>query len=372
MDNIAIISTNRDQYSETFIHNHVKLLPQRIHFLFGGYLPQLYSRDKGLSAFPIIGPKKRWFTLFKKGRENTTETLIAAIESYLVKNNIKLVFCEYGPSGVELMHIAQKLNIPLIIHFHGYDAYRDDVLGTYGKQYPELFAMAAQIIGVSKHMCNQLIKLGCSENKLTYLPYGIDTGIFKFSEHTNKERIFIACGRFVEKKAPHITIRAFEKVFRQNNLARLMMVGDGELLKGSVELVKELGIQEAVEFKGALTQKEIARLYISSFAFLQHSITTATNDSEGTPLSVMEAMAAGLPVVATRHAGISDIITDPTLGFLVEEKNLDEMAGKMLYLLNNPLIAADMGRKASEHIHENYGIDVYTGKLSNLISQSIP
>lgn len=370
MDNVAIISTNKNKYSETFIHNHVKLLPLPIHFLFGGYLPTLYSQDKGQTTFPIVRNKK-WFAL-KKEPIYEKEKLTAAIEAYLIKHKIKLILCEYGPSGVELMRSAKKLSIPLIVHFHGYDAYRDDILSSYGKQYKELFSIATQIIGVSKHMCNQLITLGCSEAKLNYLPYGIDTGIFKFSGNERKEIIFISCGRFVEKKAPHITIKAFEKVYRQRNDARLIMIGDGELLKYSADLVNQLGIHHAVEFKGALGQKEIASLYSKSFAFLQHSITTRTNDSEGTPLSVMEAMATGLPVVATTHTGINDIITNEGLGYLVEEKNSDEMAEKMLYLVKNSATATEIGQRASEHIHKNYTLDIYTKKLSDLIRQSIP
>jgi glycosyltransferase involved in cell wall biosynthesis len=124
-------------------------------------------------------------------------------------NQIEIVLAEYGPSGVEMMSICNQLNIPLVVHFHGYDAYRNDVLSTYGTYYKELFQKASAIIGVSKDMCSQLIKLGCPKPKINYLTCGIDTSIFQFLHETALENKFVFCGRFVAKKAPELVIQAF-------------------------------------------------------------------------------------------------------------------------------------------------------------------
>ena len=267
--NIAIISTNKNQYSETFIQNHVALLSGNIHFLFDGYLPKKYSIDKGVSEFSFEDDFKqsKWGKLFNKNSFDFNNQLRKAIEKYLLMNKVQAVLAEYGPCGVEMMSICEKLKIPLIAHFHGYDAYRNDILSSFGKSYKELFDNASAIIGVSLDMCSQLKKLGCSEDKIHYLPYGIDVNIFKPGAGRKRNLTFVACGRFVEKKAPDLTIKAFSLVLKEVPEAKMIMIGEGELLNECKKISKELNIQHAIEFTGKLTQAEIAIIYQRSLIF---------------------------------------------------------------------------------------------------------
>lgn len=369
--NLAIISTNKDKYSETFIHNHVKLLPASIHFLFDGYLPKQVSKDKGLTSYSLLElDSKKTFSFLKRKAPTEKKRLEFAVENYLTTYKIDVILCEYGPSGVELMSIAKRCNIPLIVHFLGYDAYRDDILNSFGKQYKELFSISAAIIAVSKHMAAQLKALGCPENKIHHLCCGIDETVFKPNSKKERSLTFVACGRFVEKKAPYLTIKAFELVLRKTPNAKLIMVGDGELLQECKNLVNELSISNSIEFKGVQRQDQIAGIYAEALAFVQHSITTAQNDSEGTPLAIMGAMSAALPVISTKHGGISDIIVENETGFLVEEKDIEEMAKKMLFVIENPERAEIIGKAASQYIKANHTLNLYTQKLFELIKKS--
>ena len=369
---IAIVSTNKDKYSETFIHNHVKLLPAQVHFLFDGYLPTQVSTNKGITSQSILELKKeKRFWPFRKKALTERENLALAIEHYLREHHIDVLLCEYGPSGVEMMPIAQKCKIPLVVHFHGYDAYRKDVLSAYGKHYPELFSVAAKVIAVSNHMALQLQKLGCDKNKVRYLCYGVDTQLFQVNVNEKQNAVFVACGRFVKKKAPQLTLEAFALVLKKNPRAKLLMIGDGELLQSCKELSLTLGIQGSVEFKGVLTQAEIAAQFYRALAFIQHSITTDENDSEGTPLTILEAMSAGLPVVSTKHGGIEEVVTEGETGFLVEEGDVEAMAERMNYLIANTQIAKQMGEKASEWVHKDYNLKLYTERLFEILKESI-
>lgn len=369
---IAIVSTNKDKYSETFIHNHVKLLPANVHFLFGGYFPKKYSTDGGRTEHAFVS--SFFFYLkkfFSKKEVEEKQFLRASVEHYLVKNNIQLLFCEYGPSGVEMMDVASKLKMPLLVHFHGYDAYRNDVLSSYGKFYPQMFGIARAMIVVSVNMRKQLIKLGAPADKLTVLPNGIDLNIFKNQNRIKKENTFVYCGRFIEKKSPLTIIRAFSKVLDVNPEVNLVMIGDGDLLEPSRSLVNELGLQSAVEFKGVLKQQEIAEILNSSLVFVQHAITTALNDSEGTPMVILEAGACGLPVISTRHGGIPDVIIDGETGFLLAENDEQGLVEKMLVLANEPGLAMRLGKNAEKRIIEHYGMDGYIGRLFNLIVRQV-
>ncbi len=365
--NLAIISTNKDKYSETFIHNHVKHLPGNIHFLFDGYLPKQYSGDKGLSCGSLSGFRKsNWLRLFGAISEPDTE-LRSGLERYLKHHRIDVLLCEYGPGGVEMLPVAQKLNIPLVVHFHGYDAYRNDILNSYGTHYKYLFAYAGAVIAVSGHMQAQLIALGCDVKILHTLRYGIDTTVFKTVPARREAHTFVACGRFVEKKAPLHTIRAFKQVLEKFPDAKLIMIGDGELLDASMALVLELKLSGSVEFTGVLSQQEIAGIFCRATVFVQHSVTSAINDSEGTPLTIMEAMACGLAVVTTKHGGIPDIIKDGETGFLVNEHDVDQMAEYMCKLLSAPEHARLMGERAAEKIAKEHCLLNYTDKLWRII-----
>ncbi|MBL4668314.1 MAG: glycosyltransferase family 4 protein [Flavobacteriales bacterium] len=270
-----------------------------------------------------------------------------------------------------MMSICKKLNIPLIVHFHGYDAYRNDILNSFENRYKELFDKASAVIGVSLDMCLQLMSLGCPQPKLHYLPYGIDTNIFKLDAKNKRSLTFVACGRFVEKKAPHLTIKAFSIVLKEVPEAKMIMIGEGELLNDCKKLSKELNIQNAIRFTGILSQDEIADIYNNSLAFVQHSIKTDQNDSEGTPLVILESGAAGLPVVSTLHAGIIDVVEEGETGFLVKEKDVEGMANRMLFLAKNRLVAMEMGQKAIQKIRTDYNIEAYTQRLWELMSNNI-
>jgi colanic acid/amylovoran biosynthesis glycosyltransferase len=370
--NIAIVSTNKDKYSETFIQNHVKLLPGNIHFLYEGYLPTRYSLDRGLTGQSFQKyERNKWFNFRKRVSENEKNNLTDTIERYLAKNEVDVILCEYGPSGVELMPIAKHLNVPLVVHFHGYDAYRDDILNSYGKSYVNLFKDASAVIAVSRHMQQHLITLGCQPSKLHCLPCGVSLNLFQPTNKPKNEIIFVSCGRFVPKKSPASTIKAFAKVLGEIPDAKLRMIGDGELLDNCIDLCKNFGISNSVEFKGQLSPFQVAETLRESFAFVQHSITTSENDSEGTPLTILESGACGLPVISTRHGGIPDVIIEGETGFLVEENDIEGMAERMLYLVRNPELASDMGKKASQHIRANYNLEKNIKNLARILKSAV-
>ena len=352
---LAIISPNRSKYSETFIQAQIEYLPFDKLLLTEGIMPTLYSTDNGETMAPISAKKKWWQATDPK----------KALTKFLIGQNVDVVLAQYGVTGVEVMQSCLMAGIPLIVHFHGYDAYRDDVMRNQGKSYPDLFKLAAGIIIVSRDMYQQLLSLGCPENKLRLLPYGVDSDFF--IQHDSVGSTFVTCGRFVAKKSPLNTIHAFAKVHEQFPEARLTMIGDGELLEAAKELVISLNLSGRVNFAGVLSQGEISAVFGRAFAFVQHSLRAADNDSEGTPLAILEAMSSGLPVVATRHAGIIDVV-DETTGILVEEGDVEAMADAMIHLLKKREWAASLGENGRKRIEKQYTRKQYLEALQIFIN----
>jgi colanic acid/amylovoran biosynthesis glycosyltransferase len=368
--NLAIISTNNNKYSETFIRNQVDLLPYKIFYLFDGYLPKQFSTDKGKTSSYFIHTWVQKLGLTIKNKPDSKKRLEQAIIHYLQKNNIRLLLCQYGPSGVELMPIALATKIPMLVYFHGYDAYRNDILNSYGKGYKELFKVAEKIIVVSKDMRKQLITLGCPEEKLNYLVYGVNTEKFKTSELKAK-KYFVYCGRFVEKKSPQTIIQAFHHFYEQNKDYTLVMIGDGPLLEECKHLRKKLNLENFITFTGAISTEKIIAIYQEAVCFLQHSVISTTNDSEGTPVSILEAMSFGLPVIATKHGGITDIITDTVTGFLINEHDINGMVKKMQDVVNNSDQIKEIVLDARQYVVKNHGVKNYIYSLTQLIHQVV-
>jgi glycosyltransferase involved in cell wall biosynthesis len=365
---LAIVTTNRSKYSETFIQNHISHLPGPILVLSGGYLPQYYSvgrRDASVRFRKGQGVLDKF-----RSSSRREEELVKSISQTLRSYQVKAVLAEYGPSGVEMMPICQSIGIPLVVHFHGYDAYRVDVLSSYGKRYREMFQQVMAVIAVSKHMFDQLLCLGCPREKLHYLPYGIDNQIF-YNQKKKRKPQLVCCGRFVEKKGQLFTIRAFKKIAEKYAELQLILIGDGPLRSPCELLVQELGLEARVIFTGILRQEEIATFFNESIVYVQHSIRPSDSDMEGTPLAILEAGACGLPVVATRHTGINDVIKEGETGFLVDEEDIDSMSQSLRVLVENPDLALNMGEKNAREISENYSLDRYTMRLWNIINDSL-
>lgn len=366
MKNLAILSPNENAYSETFIQAH-RNLPFNIFFYCNAnnYVPAQLAGTKRI----LRGFNKIYFKLKSLINKKLTRSE-HALKYLLKKKKIDCVLAEYGVTAAASLEVIKSLHLPLVVHFHGFDASSKDVLLKYKEKYIEVFQYAKFIVVVSNKMLTDLIKLGCPPDKIVLTTYGPNADFFDIKPAFTTKN-FTAIGRFVDKKAPHLTIRAFSKAAKRYPDARLSLGGKGKLLGACKELVKELGIEDQVSFLGTQSRTEIANLFSASLAFVQHSVTAENGDSEGTPVAVLEASAAGLPVIATRHAGIPDVIEHGVSGFLVEEKDVERMADYMLELCENPEIAKTMGTNGKRNIGLNFTIEKHLACLADLINKTI-
>jgi glycosyltransferase involved in cell wall biosynthesis len=206
-------------------------------------------------------------------------------------------------------------------------------------------------------MRRKLIGLGAPENKIHYNPYGVDCDTFKVSDPSAAVPVLLAVGRFVDKKAPHLTIRAFAVARKDCPNARLRMIGDGPLLSQCRDLVDRLCLRESVEFLGAQPPEVVRKELRQARAFVQHSVEAASGDSEGLPNTILEAGASGLPVIATRHAGIPEAVVEGETGLLVDEGDVSAMAMGMSQLLLEPQLARRLGHAARQRMVNCFSIE---------------
>lgn len=364
---IALASPAENAWSETFIAAHIDRL-NKVELLFSGGVPPR-NASRGGPLVRSVGLASYWDRLVGKWSGGLPGLARGRLEQRLREFLPDVVLAEYGNMGAEIVEACAKAGVPLVVHFHGFDAHRTDYIARYGN-YRELFSYAIALVVVSRAMEAQLLAIGAPREKVVYNCYGIDVQRFVPGRPDLAPPHFLAIGRFAEKKAPQLTIRAFAKVVAQRPQARLTMVGQGRLWEACHQLVKELGLQGSVDLCGVKKPDEIVGLLHVSRAFVQHSVVTASNDHEGTPLAVLEAMATGVPVVATRHAGIADVVEHGVRGLLCAEHDVDGMAAGMLRLVDDPALAGAMGAAGRAYTERAHRVEVQVGNLQRILERA--
>jgi glycosyltransferase involved in cell wall biosynthesis len=361
---VCMASLDRCAYSETFIRAQLNRLPAEMFHLWGQ--PQRPKRTQ--DCLWVVEDESILRSGFGADLE---DSIRRSLVRYLREHRIEAVLGQYGITCVEYLEPCAELGIPLIPHFHGFDAYRNDLLASYETDYRRLFEAAPAIIVVSTDMARQLEGLGAPREKIRVIPCGVDPDRFGGADPFNAPPTFLAVGRFVAKKGPQLTLHAFSQVLERRPDARLVMIGEGGLKSPCMHLARAMGIDGSVDFGGARPHSEVVRRMRSARAFVQHSVRPENGDSEGTPVAVMEAGAAGLPVVASAHAGIADVVQHGETGFLVEETDTRAMAEYMIALADDPALATRLGQKASERIRAEYSFDVSIARLWKVIHDAI-
>jgi glycosyltransferase involved in cell wall biosynthesis len=351
---------------ETFVRAHADGLPAKV-TLIHDLPPRIDDRPILSQALPSRAFRKAARLI--RRRDWDWELTSAYLKAFR-RSRPKAVLAEFGQAGVAVADACRRMALPLIVHFHGADISKHAVLRAYTDRYRALFRQARAIVAVSKPMQQRLIDLGAPRDVVYCNPCGVDCGLFKSASPSTSEPVFLAVGRFVEKKAPQLTILAFAQVHRQRPLARLRMIGDGPLLDSCRDLARGLGVGEAVAFLETRPHAVIQEEMRKARAFVQHSVEAPSGDCEGTPVAVLEAGASGLPVVATRHAGIPDVVIDGQTGLLVDERDVAGMAGAMLRVIDEPALAARLGAAGRERVSAHFSMDRSLERLWTIIASA--
>ncbi|MEA5441883.1 glycosyltransferase [Cyanobium gracile] len=361
---IAIFTTNRQAYSETFIRAHINNLPFDILTVFHNERGFEDAYGKQIAKSKTIAAKLKDFLL---NRPKAQMTQRGDVADWLQKNRPSAILAEFGPIGAMMCHESEQARIPLVVHFHGADASNKDMIQEYRKGYEDMFRIAKAIVVVSNQMFNSLVELGAPIEKIVVNTYGADQIFFSGSFPSHSDQILLSVGRFVEKKSPMLTILSFSLVVRKFPNAKLWMAGDGPLLEAARQFTHALSISSNVEFLGVLTPDRVREKMRQVRGFVQHSLHASNGDAEGTPVGIIEAQLAGLPVVSTRHAGIPDVVEDGKTGYLVEEGDWEEMAEAMLTLLKDPLLAGSLGKAARERALPRFTLESHIANLAEII-----
>ena len=360
---MLVFAPTRRAASETFVRANLAGLPFAVSAYFGDEFPlnQPARLAYGLSVLVSKAcTRLGWLRL--------AEWPAALVALALIRRHRPdVVLAEFGFHAVRVMQAAAFAEVPFVVHFRGSDLSAQRRIGVLRGRYRRLVSIASGGVCKSKQMAAKLEQLGMLPSRILISASGANPALFKAGNPALSAPVFLAVGRFVAKKGPLKTIRAFAL----QPIGELWMVGDGPLFEDARRLVQDLQLQARVCFLGVKTQPEVADLMRQVRVFVQHSLIAPDGDSEGNPVSVMEAQLSGLPVVATRHAGIPDVVLDGCTGLLVEEGDVQGMAAAMERLMADPGLAARFGSAGRDRVLAGFTLGHHLQALTGFLQQQI-
>ena len=334
--------------TETFIVNQINMLPQYQHAVFTvDFINQLESiatvyhpPQKNILAAKVLLANE--ISFFKKK--------LKKVKPDIIHGHFITDACVFRP-------VTKKVDIPKVCSCYGYDV---SVIPVKFKNFYKFFYKPIieeydLFLAMTDEMKKDLLEMGFPENKVIVHYHGVDTKKFNFPRNykTAISRLnVLTVASLLEVKGHETVLRALAEAknhgegfdFEYN------VVGSGELLEHLTKLTKELGIADDVHFHGAVRHGDtFKKLLQNADVFAHPSITTKENDKEGIPGAIVEAMASGLPVIATEHGGIPFVVTDLKTGFLIKEHDFKAMTNIFCQLYLEPSMRERIGREAKEY-----------------------
>lgn len=377
MKKVVILRDEILPLSETFILEQTRYLKH--------WHPILVGKKLCKDGLCLDGLEYR---IIPKVRENIVQKLSTrtksmlgvenkSISSYIRLLEPDLIHVHFGTDAVHYWDSIKYLNIPILVTLHGYDIniskewWRQGNGGRFMKRYPErLLSLSkhpnVRFIAVSQAIKEKAIEFGIAEDKVQVHYIGVDTNKFKPSglPLSQRDNTILFVGRFVEKKAPLQLIEAFNQVVKHVPDAKLVMVGDGILKKEAESLAKKLNLP--VEFKGALKHEQVLNEYDKAKVFCLPSVTAKNGDSEGLPISILEAISKNLFILITNHSGNKDIPFLENIGLVINENSIKQMVFSLTELLERN---SKIDIKEIEFFTDNFDLIKCSQRLEKIYSE---
>lgn len=288
---------------------------------------------------------------------------------------LDLIHAHFGPNGVYALPISEALGIPLVVTFHGFDATvgrREMALnrGVFGLKYvlglPRLKRRGARFLAVSDFLLGKLHEMGMPEDRCVRHYVGVDPERFSPLAAEQRSRDIVCVGRLVVTKGIGDLIEAFAQIAPRVPDTRLRLVGDGAGRAQFEQLVAERGLQSRVIFEGAQPHQRVAEMVREGAVSVLASRTGLDGSQESFGLASIEAAAAGLPVIVTRHGGLPETVVEGTTGLVIPEAQPGLLADALLQLLRDEALRTRMGEAGRRHVEQKFNLALQTQALEQI------
>jgi len=282
-----------------------------------------------------------------------------------------VLHAHFGIDGYRLHRAAAAHALPLVVSFYGSDVVRLYDERGWPRRYGKLARANVLFTAPTAYMKRDLIDRGFPEERIAVVPFGIDLSDMTYRPRTSAHHAIMMVGRLVEKKGFEFGLRAFKRMCALQSGYTLDIYGDGPLRPALSALAQELGIAHAVKFHGSVPNAVVRDALYMHDALLVPSVTASDGDTEGLPNTILEGMACGTPVLATRHVGIPEAVVDQRTGWLSEERDDVGLGHNLLDALANPEKRLKLAESARKLVETEYRIEAVVQRIERVYDTAI-
>ena len=354
-------------HTETFVYNDVAGLKEQ-HDLRVVCLERSNEEKFPFPRTAVLPYRRSWLAQkcwnqlyrFDINMNFFNRTFTDALRQQILEFRPDIIHCHFGPEAIRLTDNLTDHSIPVIANFHGYDAsaflkkskvYRRRLKSLFSK--PNVFPN-----GTSQSLFDFLAAYGIYSKRSRVIYSGIRAEAFQRQRPPPPKPPpfrFVQVAGFRPKKGHVYSLRAFRQFLREagRKSALMYLVGGGAgAMREMQEFCAQLGIAEEVIFTGWQSPAEVKQLLEQAHCFWHPSVTPDSGDKESTTVAIMEAMAMELPIVATFHSGIPELMQDGVHGILVEEKKIDQYVKAM-----HDIKAWGLQPQNRQHVLDNFSYE---------------
>lgn len=319
------------------------------------------------SAHPL---EYRWSKLLRRmGVRHYPDYLVRVGKSM----HAEILHSHFGHVGWANLDAARRLRARHIVTFYGFDVNKLPQSAQWRQRYKRLFAEADLFLCEGSHMARCLVDLGCPAHKVKVQHLGVDAAQIEFSPRRWQPgeplRVLVAA-TFTEKKGIPYAIEALGRVAQAVPVV-LTLIGDARAdaetrdeKRRILDLLASTGLQSHARLLGFQTHEVMMREAYQNHLFLQPSVTAADGDTEGgAPVSIIEMLASGMPVIATRHCDIPEVMGKDLEDMLAPERDAAALADRIRTLLAEPGRWGGLARAGRGHVEAQYDRKVQGERL---------
>ena len=261
------------------------------------------------------------------------------------------------PAGLIGAVASRLTGVPLVISVHGSDVFVAERRRIARPAARFALRNCCHLIACSRDLARRAVNLGMRSDRVTTIPYGVDVERYKPEDElartlraalqlSEEQHVIMAMGRLVYKKGFSYLLEAMPGVLAQFPDAVLLIAGQGDLRTELELLADSLGIRQQVVFAGHVAWDQTSSYLAAADLLVLPSILDQAGNIDGLPNVLLESMASGRAIVASKVAGVPDVITDGENGLLVPEKDAEALAAAICTLLRDPSLRQRLGEAA--------------------------
>ena len=282
------------------------------------------------------------------------------------RHGVALIHAHFGDRALQALPLARAVGVPLVTSFYGRDMWRSDGgVDALRRRYAPLFAAGDLFLAEGPAARQRLIDIGCPPERARTHPIGVDLSKIPFLRRSlapGEPLRLLMAARFVEKKGLEYGLRAFSAIAAEHPHVSMTVVGDAgrssdeqKVKERLLEIARDSPDPERIRFVGFVAKEQFLEIARDHHVLVQPSVTASDGDSEGGfPVAMTELAASGMPIIATRHCDIPQLVVEGQSGWLANERDVDALVVALREVVREPHLIAERGQNARRRVEEHY------------------